>query len=210
MSRKEWLGWIVGGLIFVFLIVVRVVPRDRLVTIELTLPKLESREIVIMDSNQLREYIIVPTLEALAAFDERMNTSAAVELLMGTASQESRLGHYIVQLGGGPALGIYQMEPDTHQSIWDNYLIKPEKWELRKIMISMLVEDNYGDYPDEWEMVINLRYSTAMARIRYWYVPEALPEDIEGQAAYWKRYYNTEGGSGTIEEYLNRYEDLVK
>ena len=34
-----------------------------------------------------------------------------VELLMGTCAQESTMGKYRKQLGNGPALGIFQMEP---------------------------------------------------------------------------------------------------
>src|SRR5260221_162978 len=46
---------------------------------------------------------------------------APVELLLGTALQESGLT-YRVQLGGGPARGLFQMEPNTHDDIWDNFL----------------------------------------------------------------------------------------
>ena len=46
----------------------------------------------------------------------------AENLLMGTAAQESALGEYIRQLGNGPALGIFQMEPETFDDIVRNYL----------------------------------------------------------------------------------------
>ena len=42
-----------------------------------------------------------------------LNTSPAIDLLMGTCAQESHMGTYLRQLGGGPALGIFQMEPFT-------------------------------------------------------------------------------------------------
>jgi hypothetical protein len=43
-------------------------------------------------------------------------------LLLGTALTESGDMHYLHQLGNGPALGVYQMEPTTHEDIYDNYL----------------------------------------------------------------------------------------
>ena len=43
---------------------------------------------------------------------------------------------------------------------------------------------------------------TAICRIHYWRKPGAIPAEIEGQAAYWKRHYNTPLGRGTVEKYL--------
>ena len=40
---------------------------------------------------------------------------------MGTITQESR-ATYVKQLGNGPALGLAQMEPATHDDIWINFL----------------------------------------------------------------------------------------
>ena len=51
-----------------------------------------------------------------------LHSDNAVNLLMGTAAQESHLGKYRKQLGGGPALGIFQMEPATFNDIVNNYL----------------------------------------------------------------------------------------
>ena len=39
----------------------------------------------------------------------------------GTAAVESRMGTYLRQIGG-PALGIWQVEPATHLDCWDNWL----------------------------------------------------------------------------------------
>ena len=42
-------------------------------------------------------------------------------------------------------------------------------------------------------------------------MPEKLPNsyDIEGLAKYWKKYYNTEGGKGTVEKFIEKYEKYV-
>jgi len=46
---------------------------------------------------------------------------AAEQLVLGTAIQESLLIHR-QQLGNGPALGLFQMEPATHNDCWQSYL----------------------------------------------------------------------------------------
>lgn len=61
-----------------------------------------------MDKKQLRELVT----HVLKKYD--LYSADAVELLMLTAATESNLGCYIKQVGGGPALGIFQCEPNTY------------------------------------------------------------------------------------------------
>lgn len=41
-----------------------------------------------------------------------------------------------------------------------------------------------------------------VARLHYMLRPEPIPRDMAGRALYWKRFYNTEAGKGTVEHYL--------
>lgn len=150
----------------------------------------------------VREHVIKPALRALAAYDPRMYSEAAVSLMLGTAAAESKLGFNLVQEGNGPALGIFQMEPATHDDVW-RYLDRPDKAELRKIVNSLTVKAH------ESELVHNLIYATAMARIRYWYVSDPLPVTRSGQAHYYKKHYNTPQGKGSPEKYLRDYEKYI-
>jgi hypothetical protein len=154
-----------------------------------------------INAKQLREYVIRPTLKEMELWSEE-----AEDLLMGTAAQESHLGTYIHQLGGGPALGIYQMEPNTHNDILNNYLSYREE----------LLEDveQYCTGVDlNRDLMCSLHYATAMARVHYLRVPESLPsksdlspkEYIVQLASYWKSYYNTPLGAGTMEEFMENY-----
>ena len=59
-------------------------------------------------ASELRQYVIRPTLKAINLW-----SIAAENLLLGTAAQESQLGHYLTQVKG-PALGIYQIEQSVH------------------------------------------------------------------------------------------------
>lgn len=150
-----------------------------------------------MNIKQLREEIIKPILEYLELYNKN-----AENLLVGTACQESHAGEYIRQLGckgDVGAFGIYQMEIATHNDIWNNFL-KYKKDLASKIeslkIVGLSIQDN---------LKYNLAYATAMCRIHYYRVKEAIPDNIYGQAKYWKKYYNTELGKGTIEEYQQNY-----
>lgn len=147
-----------------------------------------------LDISQFREYIIRPALTVINA-----QSVAAEELVLGTALQESRL-IYIKQLGNGPAMGVFQMEPATHDDIWNNYLAYQD--ELRADVMT-LAAPNGGDHPSANEMIGNLWYACAMCRVHYRRVADPLPQagDVPGMASYWKEHYNTHLGAGTEEEY---------
>jgi hypothetical protein len=120
-----------------------------------------------------------------------MYSLAAEELLLGTACQESQL-RYVVQLAGGPALGLFQMEPATHDDIWDNFMAyQPRVLQARIVRLKAQ------------RMIGNLWYAAAMCRLHYYRVREPIPEvgDLDAQASYWKRHYNTHLGAGTVDEY---------
>lgn len=153
-----------------------------------------------IDIGQFREYIIDPVLEEMS-----MYSVAASELLLGTAIQESRLT-YLVQLGGGPALGVFQMEPATFKDIWTNYLaFRPSISKSLQSIAGM----NAAEHATAGQMVWHLAFAAAMCRVHYRRVPEAMPSagDTRAQAAYWKEYYNTPLGAGTVEEYLKNWEN---
>ncbi|WP_411992548.1 hypothetical protein [Agarivorans sp. DSG3-1] len=131
---------------------------------------------------------------------------AAEELLLGTAVQESLNFMYRRQVGGGPAKGYFQMEPATHDDIWDNFL-KYRKG-LAKDVISFLSSPNANKIT---ELENNDKYAAAMARVHYMRVPAALPKagDIKAQANYWKQYYNTPLGKGLPHEYIDKWNKYV-
>lgn len=143
---------------------------------------------------QLRESI----KEVLALAPVPVNGDAAIELLLGTAAQESHLGYYIEQLSG-PARGIFQIEPDT--AAWlETRVREPLRSWLRGYR---------DDEPIIWALEYRLDYQIACCRMRYLVVPAPIPHDLEGQARYWKQYYNTYLGRGTVEEYIANYNKYV-
>ena len=149
---------------------------------------------------QLRDNIIKPTLVKMNAW-----SLSAEQLLLGTCAVETGLGSYIVQTKG-PALGIYQMEPDTADDIYNNYLLYRSM-----IMTSMLSACDLITRPPNEALIYNLAYATAMCRIRYMRVSEPLPapNNFTAMALYWKKYYNTPLGSGTVEKFNVAYQKFV-
>lgn len=151
-----------------------------------------------IDVPQFITSVIRPVLTRLDLKDGR----AAEELLLGTALQESRL-QYLRQLGKGPARGVFQMEPATHDDIWTNYLAYNVDLATRVNGLSLRATG------DMHQVEANMYYACAMARVHYRRVPAKLPEqgDLEAQADYWKQYYNTFQGAGTVEEYIENYQE---
>jgi hypothetical protein len=60
----------------------------------------------------------------------------------------------------------------------------------------------------EWALRMddNDRLGVIFARVHYLRVADPIPLDVLGQAKYWKRWYNTGLGRGTVEEYLANWE----
>ena len=151
-----------------------------------------------MDAKEFRDTIVKPALLALARWSE-----PAEKLLMGTAAQESLL-QFTRQLNGGPALGYFQMEPATHDDCWKNYIDYRPSLKAKVLAIRAA----HGS-PKASEMETDHRYAAAMARVRYLRVPESIPADGNGLARYWKTYYNTVLGAGTIADFIEHWNKLL-
>ena len=142
----------------------------------------------------MRDYVIRPTLKFLG-----LHSRSAEELLIGTAAVESEGGHYLHQVGGGPAVGAFQMEPATHDDIWGNYLdYRQSLADSIRMLDSRTQAEN---------MAGNLYYAVAMARVHYLRVPYLLPDqsDLRGLADYWKTHFNTVKGAGSVRDFIEAY-----
>lgn len=153
-----------------------------------------------IEPRHLLEHVIRPVLKDIGYWSE-----AAERLVLGTACQESQCGRWLVQLENGPARGIFQIEPATEKDCWDNFI--QHRQELRQRVTYW--RGRWGNGMGADEMVWNLAYATAMCRIHYLRVPDPIPDNLPAQAAFWKKFYNTEKGKGTVEEYLNNWNRFV-
>lgn len=141
-----------------------------------------------LDLDQFRLDVVRPSLRVI-----KLWAPNAENLVIGTCLTESLL-KYLRQKGNGPAYGLPQMEPFTHDDIWRNYLAKQPE----------LVALMNANGADPTRLIWDLRYATQMCRIFYRRLPDAIPEarDALGMAQLWKRRYNTHLGAGTVEKAL--------
>ena len=153
-----------------------------------------------ISTEQFLEEVIRPSLRFLdpdVPYDETEDIDIE-QLMLGTALQESKLT-YLRQLGGGPALGLFQMEPQTHDDIWAN-------WLAYRARIRIKMQRAFGRCEAD-DMITDMMYACCMARLHYRRVPDPLPPayDIGAQASYWKEFYNTPVGHGTPAAYTGSW-----
>lgn len=152
-----------------------------------------------LNVEQARTYIIRPALEHIGFW-----SAAAETLVLATGLAESGL-RYVDQVDKaghpGPAFGLFQIERATHDDIW-------RRWLAMRPAIADRVRELIAPEPQDLcrQMWGNHLYAAAMCRIFYLRVPERLPlaDEPAGMARYWKRYYNTSLGKGTIEGFLQK------
>lgn len=151
-----------------------------------------------INARDFRLEIIRPTLQFISLW-----SPAAENLLLGTAMVESGIAR-LRQLGGGPALSVYQIEPATHQDI-SRYLLQKDALAGRVNLLRS--SQSNGNF----ELIFNLAYQTAIARIKYFMDPKPLPdaEDIQGLGETWKRVYNTHLGAGRVEDFVTVYKQKI-
>jgi hypothetical protein len=155
-----------------------------------------------MNPRQFLQLIIQPTLNHMARVNPRMSGPTAEALLLGTALVESNLT-FLRQTPTGPALGVYQMEPGTHSSLWANWLgYRPD---AAGVIQQLTTSPARADH-----MVWNLQYATAMCRLRYWIVPAALPPMHDRALAdYHKDHYNTHLGKTNPAESSRHFDRAI-
>ncbi|NHJ39631.1 MAG: hypothetical protein FK731_06310 [Asgard group archaeon] len=140
----------------------------------------------------------------------KLENNSATNLLLGTAAIESHCGKWFRQKGlednrYDGAFGIFQMELKTHTDIWNFVILK------KQLFLDVTGGLRIDTLSDEYNLMYNIPYAVAMTRLHYWRFPESLPDadDIEGLARYWKKYYNTELGKGTIDHFIECYNKYI-
>jgi hypothetical protein len=146
-------------------------------------------------------------------------TQSASDLMVGTALIESNLGAEVVQHGGGPALGPFQMEPNTLDSLWENF-IKYRPNLLASVKEASGVQDlKIDSLPDDDLLTENWYFAAAMCRVKYLDSPGIIPTFESclndpnryaiNLAGYYKDNYNTAKGACTLERAINCFRQIV-
>jgi hypothetical protein len=152
------------------------------------------------DDEQFREELLRPTLKEMNAWSE-----SAEDLLVMTCAHESLGGTFLKQIRG-PALGIYQMEPATHDDLWNVFLSK--RPDIIRVMLEGL---RTPIRPPAEFMMYNIKYATQIARAHYMRFSEPLPEagNKKDLAVYYKKYWNTEKGAASVSKVLVNYNKFI-
>lgn len=147
----------------------------------------------------IRDTIITPTLNVLGLDSDPAHRLAAVHLLLGTGLAESAF-RTIEQVGGGPALGYWQVESATYYDTWENYLTYRPR--LAAAVLTLTGGTAEADRPPADAMRTNHRLCCTMARLKYRRSPRPLPEpdDFVAMGRLWVEIYNA-GGKATLERW---------
>jgi hypothetical protein len=158
-----------------------------------------------VDLENMRVYVVRPACQRIGLWSQ-----SAENIVLGTGLTESGYAYLDQTIGGpGPGFGFWQMEKATHDDLWTNYL-PGQPGALRDTLLQMA-----GHFPLKFPPVQvlhwNLLYAAAMCRIHYKRVRELLPAagDYVAMAAYWKRWYNTPAGKGTVEKATPFFKQVV-
>lgn len=168
----------------------------------------------LFNPQHVRDYVIRPVLAAL----NLPAPTTAERLLMGTAAQESQFTH-LKQLGGGPALGLWQMEPGTLYDLFDRYVTRQDRWEpivrftlgIRPPIPSSWQEPEVREFL-AFSLQTNLPFACAMARLHYYARPfdmTLVSPTSTDLASVWKQHYNTVLGKGRVSEFVENYRRYV-
>ncbi len=147
-----------------------------------------------IDIKQFHDLILVPTLNSIGMYSKE-----GAQLIIGTGCQESQF-KFIHQENDGPALGFFQCEYATYRSVITDtfmYDINMKHRFLAVLGVELVPEFN--------SLIWNMKLMCLVCRLHYHRVQAPIPIDLNGQAAYYKKHYNTPLGEATIEEYIENF-----
>ena len=149
-----------------------------------------------MNKQQLTDLVIIPTLKEIP----NGYSPAAVKAIQMIIAHESTGGKYLAQTSG-PALGVIQMEPFTHEQTW--------KYgdSIRRNAKLLKINGLFGK-PKAERLIYDLRYNVFMARQKLFMASGMLPTDTYELAKYLKKNWNGDG-KATPEKYQTDYDSWV-
>jgi len=145
-----------------------------------------------INSKHLYDLVISPALDEMAEARTVLGTTVAKKLVLATACHESACGTYLRQFNNDGkytvARGIFQVEPDTHQWIF-NRLMREDWKDIRNFVFNTPYP-----YLDHQRLNHDLAYAAKICRLRYYLAPASLPSvpSLFNLANYWGKYYQTQ------------------
>ena len=149
---------------------------------------------------QFRTTILQPALNLIGLY-----SPDAEELLVATMAQETLGGTYLTQVNG-PALGIYQMEKENYDKLWQVNISQDPA--LARLILNGC---QYIQRPPAEHMVWNLYLATMMARVYYHKINKPLPKanSLQDIWLYYKEWWNSSKGAATQDEFYANYHRFI-
>lgn len=146
-------------------------------------------------SEELRQYVIVPTLTKLGCF-----STAAEQLLLGTAAAQSGLGFHLCDHEG---IGLYGLSSSVHRRVWDDFLALDA--DLASQVRGFASQHEFLKAPDI-ELATNLCYATAIAWMCYQQAGVMLPgtPDVNALARCWWQVFGSQSNL-TLQHFIDAY-----
>ena len=152
-----------------------------------------------LDLTHFRLYIVRDALKAAGWWSQEIEN-----LIVGTAMVESNI-QMLVQMGGGPARGLFQIEKRSFEDVVG--YIKRDSQKIKAICGAC----GFSVLPEDVDHVIwNLRFAVLITRMFYYRIPEALPnsDDYKEMSNYHKKYYNTVYGKTDVSKSIEIFKKV--
>ena len=139
--------------------------------------------------------------------------NAVTDLLFGTGAVESGCYKWSRQRGkelksNEGAFSFWQVEIDSIKASLEYARSKPALMRRVQNWLPRTIELEFAFSTAEeiaHESVFSPELGVLLCRLHYLRVKEKVPETIEEQACYWKKYYNTDEGKGKPEQYISSW-----
>jgi len=145
----------------------------------------------LVHSSQAREFAV-----AVCDVLGHGGNAVAVRLLLETAAQETHVGQFRDPSPDGAGRGLCQVDAIAFVDVIQR---TPEK-DFALIKAAFGIDMRQVDHDD---LDFSPLLSFIVCRLFYKRIPEAIPAAIDARGAYWKKYYNTYLGKGSVGEYVD-------
>ena len=152
-----------------------------------------------MDVDHFRIHVVRDSLKAAGWWSQEIEN-----LILATGVVESNL-NMLVQVGGGPARGVFQIEKISFNDVIS--YIKRDSQKVKAICQAC----GFSALPEDVNTVIwNLRFAVLITRMFYYRIPDALPTSENALEAYryYKNFYNSYHGAATEEKCLPAFKKV--
>eukprot|EP00116_Pleurobrachia_bachei_P010805 sb/3471067/ len=138
---------------------------------------------------------------------------ASVERVIGDTKQflkkvavvESNLGRAPGTFRAGYYGGIFQVDRIGFKSTQDTRAHPALKAKMVKIKLAYGIDWMAADWKDARKPI----YSAIASRLFISNIPLQIPSSLQGQAEYWKKYYNSAAGAGTAQDFIDRWNAYI-